>query len=63
MNLKKKGRKEYSCVAMISKDRVVTLELLGLMRWVEKVTSMDSAKSAYKSSFPKTWRENVTWDT
>jgi len=54
MNLKKKGRKEYSCVAMISKDRVVTLELLGLMRWVEKVTSMDSAKSAYKSSFPKT---------
>jgi len=60
---KKKERKEYNCVVMISKVCVVTLKLLGLMSWVEKLSSMNSAKSAYKSSFPKTWRENVTWDT
>ena len=51
---KKKERKEYNCVVMISKVCVVTLKLLGLMSWVEKLSSMNSAKSAYKSSFPKT---------
>jgi len=34
----------------VSKVCFVTLKLLGLMSWVEKVSSMDSAKSAYKSS-------------
>ena len=46
MNLKK----EYKCVVRVSKVCFVTLKLLGLMSWVEKVSSMDSAKSAYKSS-------------
>jgi len=54
MNLKKSEKKEYNCVMRISKFCIVTLKLLGLMIWVEKVSSMENVRSAYKSCFPRT---------